>query len=342
VSMSKSSFDENKLLFAPFIAASGMFTGNTSGISLFRNLTSPSINSSTTPVASIYNPMPPEVRHSIREVVPVTQQESFIREFHESKRHKIFERSAFQDYAQTLFERLVPELLRQLHDVFLFPLRGCRQPGILVKVMAGLGEEKMVIFNYTFATQENQQSLIVSQLTEQLIEKISGRQNVSLGVVDTAKGGYGSNHLAKLLSEIHARQFAKQKWTVQFHLIHECDVNPAKSYPIPKYGNDFLDIRFPLFYPVDSLLVEDWSEGIGLSVEESGKHFELKRCVQPGRILYRDEDSIQLIESEAVCDTMTGFTVDAVNRLMLSSPEIKYVKDVWKADVLNGHCEGDR
>lgn len=340
--MSKSSFEENDYLFAPFIAGSGMFTGNYGGISLYQDCAPSEASPPTTYSTVLYNPMPPAVQQAIKETVPVEQQHNFIKEFHGAKRHKLFDRSAFDSYAQALFEKLVPELLRHDHDVLLFPLRGCRQPGILVKVIAGIPESKMVIFNYTYATQESQQPLIESQLTEQLREKVPENGVVSVGVVDTAKGGYGSRHLAQLLSRIHSLHFPKQHWSVQFHLLHESGSRPALSHEIPKYGHKTLFFLWPNFYAVESLLVEDWSEGIGLAVNDSGRHFELKRCVEPGRILFRDEDSIQLIESEAVCDTMTGLTVDAVNRLMLNSPEIEYVKDVWKADVSNGNGEGDK
>lgn len=339
--MSNSSFEENVYFFAPFIAASGMFTGDYGGISLFPDSAPSEASSLATNSKVFFNPMPPIVQQRIRETVPVEQQLNFIEEFHGAKRYKLFDRSALDSYAQALFEKLVPELLRHDHDVLLFPLRGCRQPGILVKVIAGIPETKMVIFNYTYATRQSQQPLIESQLTGQLREKVPEKEIVRVGVVDTAKGGYGSRHLAQLLSRIHSCHFPKQHWSVQFHLLHESESRPALSYMIPKYGHKSLRFLQPNFYAVESLLVEDWSEGIGLSVNEAGGQFDLKRCVELGRILYRDEESIQLIESEVVCDTMTALTVDAVNRLMLNSKEIEYVKDVWPADVSHGSGEGD-
>lgn len=334
--MSKSSFNENNFLFAPFIAESGMFTANYGGISLYSNM---SLSEDVSPVRGttiLYNPMPPQVQQEVTESVPIERQADFISAFHGATKYKLFDRSAFDSYAQALFEKLVPNLVSHDHDVLLFPLRGCRQPGILVKVIAGIPEKKMVIFNYTYATQNSQQAIIESQLSDQLREKLPDQSIVSVGIVDTAKGGYGSRHLAELLARLHGRHFPNQYWSVQFHLLHESHMPPVLSHEIPKFGNKQLLFLWPTFYEVESLLVEDWPEGIGLAVEERGKRFDLKRCVEPGRILYRDEESVQVIESQSLCDTMTSLTVDAVNRLMLSSPEIQYVKDVWNTDASNG------
>lgn len=340
--MSNSSFNENNFLFAPFIAGSGMFTGNYGSTFLTSDLEKSEDPSPEKRVTILYNPMPPQVQQKVADSAPIERQTAFIIAYHGATKHKLFDRSAFDAYAEALFEKLIPNLVRYNHDILLFPLRGCRQPGILVKVIAGIPEEKMVIFNYTYATRESQQPLIESQLSAQLKEKVPNQAIVSVGVVDTAKGGYGSRHLAEVLVHLHGSHFRNQQWSVQFHLLHEKQKVPTLSREIPEFKSDRLFFLWPTFYEVESLLVEDWPEGIGLTVEENGRRFDLKRCIEPGRILYRDEESVQVIESESLCDTMTSLAVDAVNRLMLNSPEIRYVKDVWNADASCGNYGGEK
>ena len=188
----------------------------------------------------------------------------------------------------------------------------------------------MVIFNYTYATRDEQQSRIVSELRRNMDERIPDKAVVSIGVVDTAKGGYGSEHLAKILASLHGGR--SQQWAVQFHLLHARDSKPTLAYQIPRHANWSMMLLWPLLYEVESLLVEDWSEGIGLSVEWNGKTHELKRCASPGRILLRDDSSVQLVESESISELMTSLAVDAVNRQMLTDPQVEYVQDVLKQD----------
>ncbi len=105
---------------------------------------------------------------------------------------------------------------------------------------------------------------------------------------------------------------------------------PILAHKIPKYSKGSLMFRAPNFYEVDSLLVEDWSEGIGLSVEMEGGTHELKRCSSPGKIILRDDCSIQLIESESVCELMTQLVVDSINDKCLMLQKLRYIEDVFK------------
>lgn len=318
--MSSSSFEENVALFAPFITPSGMFTSKVDQGSTYGE----AIQSENHPVI-FYNPMPPAVQQTIVDSVPVECINDLPSKF---KKLSCFAKSDFDSYAYMLIERLAWDLLRNNHDALLFPLRGCRYPGILIKVIAGVLKTKMVIFNYTYATQKCQRGFIESQLIEQLRERLTPDQRViNVGVVDTAIGGYGSKNLAEMLSLIHGRYFANQHWLVQLHLLHENKSPPRLSFEIPKFDNNKL--KFVLnFYGVESLLVEDWPEGIGLAVNKTKEYFALERHIEPGRILYRNAQDIHLMESESLCDTMTSLAVDAINRVMLNSPQIEYIRDI--------------
>jgi len=274
--------------------------------------------------------MPTEASWHLHDHTAIQNQDRFLNEYQNVQKIKLFDRSQFDDYGSTLFRELVPSLVQHDHDLVLFPLRGCRQPGILAKVIAGIPEERMVIFNYTYATRDEQQSRILSELHQKLHERLPDKAEVSIGVVDTAKGGYGSEHLAKILASLHGGR--TQQWAVQFHLLHAQDAKPTLAHQIPKHGKKSLMLLWPMLYEVESLLVEDWSDGIGLSVEWNGKTHELKKCATPGRIILRDESSVQLVQSESISELMTSLAVDAVNRQMLTDPQLEYVQDVLKQD----------
>lgn len=324
--------EDSHTLFNAFVAPSGMFTMNTGGLSLA--FCSPPHQPTTEPRAtqthSIFNPMPTDTTWRIQDQASRNNEDRFLKEYQQIQKVKLFDRSQFDIYATTLFQDLVPSLLRFDHDLILFPLRGCRQPGILAKVIAGIPEERTAVFNYTYATREEQQARITSELSHRLAERIPEKAAVSIGIVDTAKGGYGSEHLAKTIVALHEGR--TQQWAIQFHLLHSRDSKPVLAYQIPKHSNESLKFLSPLLYEVESLLVEDWSEGIGLSVEWNGRTHELKRCTTPGRVLLRDESSVQIIESESISELMTSLAVDAVNRQMLTDPQIQYVHDVLKQD----------
>ncbi|WP_291177418.1 hypothetical protein [Gimesia sp.] len=326
-------------LFDAFIAPSGMFTCNSAPY-LFSNENNPTENEDEGSIKTdllYYNPMPFSVDHIVLDEVPISDEHSFLAEYKGAEKHKICDRSALDNYTLTLVRDLAPSLLRCKHDVILFPLRGCRQPGIITKVVTGIPEEHIVIFNYTYATSQSQQNLILKRLSESLIQKIAGRESTSIGIVDTAKGGYGSKHLAEILESLHEHFFANQSWSVQFHLLHEQKRVPELSRQIPKYGNSNSKLMMltPLYYGVDDLILEDWSEGIGLSCHWQGEHFELKRCIEPGKVLLRNSESIQVIESNSLSETMTYMFVESVNQQMIGNEDFIFLQDVL-AEGVNG------
>jgi hypothetical protein len=331
------SFNANLSLFNAFLAPSGMFTCNYSFVDLPAQVSPPSTYSPVSKPATniVFNPYQPAITQEIVDKAPLEQQTLFLEKYERAEKIKLFDRSDFEDYALTLVSDLVPNLVRQNHDVILFPLRGCRQPGIVTKVIAGIPNDRLAVFNYTYATSESQQETIRSQLVEQLKLRVPDREIVSLGIVDTAKGGNGSLHLAEILAELHALHFSGQKWSVQFHLLHEKSRTPdltAKAYHIPDVGSPSVQFLWPRLYAVESLFVEDWDDGIGLSTFKDGKVFELKLAASPGRVILRDDQGVSLVESPDLSKIVTGLMVQAVNDLMLDDPDVKYVRDVLEND----------
>lgn len=331
------SFNANLSLFNAFLARSGMFTCNYSCVGLPAQINPPSTCSQDSkPVSNIFfNPYQPAITQEIIDKAPLEKQTLFLEKYERAEKHKVFDRSKFEDYALVLVADLSPNLVRQNHDVILFPLRGCRQPGIVTKVIAGIPNDRLAVFNYTYATAESQQENIRSQLVEQLKMRIPDRAIVSLGIVDTAKGGYGSTHLAEVLAELHAKHFSGQKWSVQFHLLHERDRKPdltSKVFCNPDASNMSVYFLPPQLYAVDSLLVEDWDDGIGLSTFKEGNVIELKLAATPGRVILRDDKGVSIVESPDLSRVVTGLLVQAVNELMLDDPDVKYVRDVLEND----------
>jgi len=346
--MSGSPYDENASVFNAFLAPSGMFTCNYDPYELPHSEMSLPDNRYEKEESQglLFNPYQPDVRSELLDKSPLEKQSLFFNHYQGVEKLKCLERSEFEDYALTLLTELIPNLIRYKHDVILFPLRGCRQPGIVTKVIAGLRDEQTVIFNYTYATTGSQQEIIRTQLVERLSKTLPDQELVSIGIADTAKGGNGSIHLAGVLAEIQAVHFSDQKWSVQFHLLHDRDRTPdlsSKSYLIPDAGSVGVFFLWPKLYAVDSLIVEDWDDGIGISTYRDGKTFQLRKAETPGRLIVRDDDGLALIESPDLSKVVTGLMVEAVNDLMLDDPAVKYVCDVLEQDARsNTKEEGDK
>ncbi|MCR9211262.1 MAG: hypothetical protein NXI28_23785 [bacterium] len=326
--------DSSEVLFDPIVAPSGMFSCDHDSHSLSREVYLGATHDQSAADRSklVYNPMPLNVEQAVQDQVPISDGPSFLDAYKGVEKHKLCDRTSLDDYTATLLGELVPSLLGCNHDAILFPLRGCRQPGIVTKVLAGIAEERLVVFNYTYAKRDSQQNPIRQELSESLQQKISDRQITSVGVIDTAIGGYGSEHLAKILSSLHDELFGNQHWSVQFHLLHQQGRVPELSRQIPKYSRPTCLMLWPMFYAVEDLILEDWSEGIGLSYQWQGEHYELKRCIEPGKVLVRDEESIQVIESASLSETMTSMFVDSVNRQMIGNDDYVFLQDVLDHD----------
>jgi hypothetical protein len=337
--MRKNSHSESESVFNAFLAPSGMFTCNFAPSDLPRSELAVSIQQQPDQNAGvlIFNPYHPDVRSSLIDKSALDRQTLFLDEYRRVQKIKCLDLSEFEDYALTLFADLIPNLLHQKHDVILFPLRGCRQPGIITKVLVGLPNEKAVIFNYTYATADFQQEMIRSELIEQLNARLPNVELANIGVVDTAKGGDSSIHLAAVLEKIQAEHFSGQQWSVQFHLLHDRARTQdlyKKLYRIhgAKTGHSTITFPQPLLYAVDSLIVEDWDDGIGISTYRDGTTYQLKKAETPGRLIVRDDTAVSLIESSDLSKVVTGLMVDAVNELMLNDPDVKYVCDVLEKD----------
>ena len=334
--------DNMESVFNAFLAPSGMFVYNSQPRILKpSDWTSPvSINSSDSNARVLYNPYQPDVPVEVIDQTPMQKQTAFLEHYESSRKIQSINRSNFDDYALTLLSELVPDLVSCNYDVILFPLRGCRQPGILTKVIVGLPCEKTVIFNYTYATRGSQQELIRTQLIDRFRQALPGRNAVGVGVVDTAKGGNGSIHLAGVLADIRSSHFADQTWYVQFHLLHDRDRTQdlsRKTYHIPQANTSSMIFSWPILYPVDSLIVEDWDDGIGISTYLAGDTYEIKKAETPGRLIIRDRDVISVIESPDLSKVVTGLLVESVNCLILNDPDVRYCRDVIDQDALSNN-----
>jgi hypothetical protein len=164
--MNRSS-DRNVSLFNAFLAPSGMFTCDSSPIRLpARHIEAQNYSAASKPTSTIvFNPYQPAIGQKIEDKAPLEKQNIFLDKYERAGKHKLFDRSDFEDYALTLVAELIPDLIHHKHDVIIFPLRGCRQPGIVTKVVAGIPDDQIVVFNYTYATSATQQDNIRSQLT---------------------------------------------------------------------------------------------------------------------------------------------------------------------------------
>lgn len=85
-------------------------------------------------------------------------------------------------------------------------------------------------------------------------------------------------------------------------------------------------------WPVEDLLVEDWNEAIGLSVEfGSGQKLVIKKCSTEGKFLFRDNQKrIQVIESPELNKYFDVRLGQAISDDILSDPMFEFREEVWK------------
>ena len=319
--------DESELHLDPIVTPSGMFVSNEPSRDI------DSLPRSINPygkkaINSVFNPMPIESKH---EVISEQQldSKSFECAMKEAKVANEIKRADVEDYALMLYGELVPSILEKRHDLLIFPLRGCRQPGIVAKAMLDLPASSVAVINFTYNWMPCQEEQIQKQLLSQLSEKLPEKQTVSIGILDTADSGKGALRMAGFLQEAKGK-FNNQDWQVQFHLIHRRSKLPREALCCQSLSKGRVSFDDPLFYPVDDLQFEDWDDGLGLKVEVNGDVHELKRCKSPGLVLLRDHNKVQLFHSEQIDELLTSYVVKAVNEIMLNDDSLTYIKDVWQ------------
>lgn len=231
-----------------------------------------------------------------------------------------FTQSDLDSYADVLVE-VAKELSTKSLDIMLVPLRGGWKPSIQLRVMNKNGYP-LFPFAFTAGANGRFRQENFDLLTDRLSE-FHGKPTLQIGVIDAAMSGHSAKALAELLQDIKA-EFPKQAWHVCFDLLYS-DKTKNQSFPyesdvIPHMSQGTLTFeRNPRLVP--SLLVEDWDEGIGFSLNNG-------QCVYKttgnGTLLLRTNDNrVGVYRSSELARFIDHLIAASSSESMLSDPMLE-------------------
>ena len=83
-------------------------------------------------------------------------------------------------------------------------------------------------------------------------------------------------------------------------------------------------------YPVPDLIVEDYDEALGFTLEREGSFYVPKPSIVAGRFLLKTNRVWSLIESEDLSLTFDEFMSEAVTNSLVTDPDRELVSVVWQ------------
>jgi len=214
----------------------------------------------------------------------------------------------------------------------LAPLRGAARPCMLIEIMSR-GRIEFEFFNFRQGSSKKRDDEIRSELLAILQRKDPRQELYKIQVVDTAIGGHGIVALVDLLKTLHDGQagFAKQSWVLDIHLLHPTngheDVNRIES--VQRRSTEHFQVVLNR-YPVPDLIVEDYDEALGFTLEREGSIYVAKPSVVAGRFLLKANGVMSLIESEDLSRTFDEFMCEAVTHSLLTDQNRELVSIVWQ------------
>jgi hypothetical protein len=214
----------------------------------------------------------------------------------------------------------------------LAPLRGAARPCMLVDVM-NKGNLDFEFFNFKEGSSKSRNIGIQSELLAILQRKDPKNELYKIQIVDTAIGGYGIVALTEMLKSLHDtnENFVKQSWSIDIHLLHPTNGHENVSRMESVKGQTTSRFQVVLKrYPVPDLIVEDYDDALGFTLERHGSKYFAKPSVVPGKFLLKTNGVFSLIESENLSLTFDEFMCEAVTNSLLTDPNRELVGIVWQ------------
>ena len=288
-------------------------------------------------LAQVYNPGVFEYRRGSYELV--TDEKKVLQWLERSTGESKWQIDAshLDSYADVAV-KLASNLIQKHADCRLAPLRGAARPSMLVEVMSR-GVVEFEFFNFKQGSSGKRDDEIRRDLIQILQRKNPGNELYRLQVIDTAVGGQGINKLVSLLKSIHAEvgEFRRQSWCVDVHLLHPTNghENIGNMDSIAGMSDDQF-IVMPNRYPVPDLIVEDYDEALGFTIERENCRYVAKPSFVPGRFLLRSGDTMCLVESDDLYRTFDELISEAVTESLLTDANRELVEVVWQEFTTKG------
>ena len=270
----------------------------------------------------IANPMP--VKETPFTIVDVAGKQWLAELQLAHKDAKVLQRQEVAAYANRLVETAKEFAVNPI-DCLIVPYRGGLTPSMPLQVMNKL-QYPTIPLGFSRGSDEKHWPAIRDELIERL-GHYRDRPQLAIGVIDTAIRGDSALALAHVL-RMTKEIFNQQKWTVTFHLLHATDRHktPLLTWGIPglSTGELVFDVRL---HQVPSLLVDDWDEGLGLKVEWKEGRCIYKACASGQVIVQQSDESIAVIEAEALHRFITEDLSKAATEAITTDPSLrlKYV-----------------
>lgn len=238
--------------------------------------------------------------------------------------------SAIDEYADVAV-RLTENLQAVPSDCRLGPLRGAARPCLLTEIMSQ-GSASFDFFNFQQGSAGTRDSEIRYELLDVLEKRDPQAETYRIQIVDTAIGGQGINKLVDLLNDIHEEHssFRNQNWMLDINLLHPTNGRQdiANINRVQRYQTSNLNIDLKR-YPVADLVVEDWDEAIGFTLEREGQRFIAKPSIHPGRFLLKKQGCMYVVDSADLSRTFDELFSEAITTSLLSDPNRELVRVVW-------------
>ncbi len=225
---------------------------------------------------------------------------------------------SIDNYADQLTKLGLSQNIRNA-ELILCPLRGGLKPGLHLELLSGIKNIKAL--PYTQGSSGKYDDAILSYLKD-VIHEYNPK---TIAIVDTAQGGQGSNHLAKLLIKFKT-EFKASYTELIFHLLHTSDANLANINSLNKHSTSSVKISLSL-YPVDNLLFEDWDLALGIKVDFDKESYDIKRSERSGKIIICSNINIQVIESNDLSVLTDRLLAKSLSESIESNPELYYLWD---------------
>ncbi len=238
---------------------------------------------------------------------------------------KIITESAFDDYSEALL-KIARKASYSKYKAHLCPLRGSYKPSMLLRLITN---HRIEFETFPFTDHDNPTSNIkirdyIYALLDGICEKDTAN---SFLVLDTAKGGYGTVCLAKILRNycderhlsIHADFFL---------LVPSMDHTASRIYSANAQMNERFTMDISV-HKVEDLIVEDWDSALGIEVVSGQETGFIKPSVFKGEYLFQDNTGIYRIETPDVGRSIDIHFAEAITENIITNPSLMQTGEVW-------------
>lgn len=262
---------------------------------------------------------------ALTDKIPLWTADRLIASLREPER--VIDEAALAIYARRVVEIGVDALVAD-RQLLIFPLRGGVKPGLQLEVLTEYRPATLWL-PFTAGSQGGYDPAVTRLIADAIESLIQSGRELKLAVVDTAISGHGAAHLAEILARLLLK-YAPRTSDVVFYLLHGAIRYPDESNVIEGFNSAHSRFRRRL-YPVDSLLVEDWAEAIGLEVMiDDGAPLIIKPATTQGTLIVRGPEGVKVYRSDELHHFVDLLIANSIDEEIRTYPNATHLRDVWK------------